>query len=432
MKKENLLAIFKLTEMATNLGNQFANMKNVNDAFALNKQKMDYASQLKREEAANLRNIKSQENANKAKLTEINELLEKTWKGLNMSGVVRDDLPALGAQFRTDEFEELLDENEATLTEDFVFTSQTANTFTEQQNRFQFEIDTKEKLLNELNPIFDSLQQNEEHIMKVGTSERIPLIKDYADIMEYVNLPENESVFKEPDWMTDEDGTILIYPEGHELAGQPMTHKKGDGSTRYTTKNNYLVQDLLQETRTKDGVDYGHKPKYKQAELNLASVYVNKQNAIQYGFDDIDSMIANLMSTEGLTKEDLGDIGLLDFKQLKGTSKSLQDPDNLNLLKDKLADSFFKIASIWGTNDLPYQKQFLGIGQSQENRDMYMMRIIKDWIVGEKALNADGSPMLDDKGQPIYSAVDGDASGGRFNSLYEDENGIVFNAGGAL
>ena len=109
MKKENLLAIFKLTEMATNLGNQFANMKNVNDAFALNKQKMDYASQLKREEAANLRNIKSQENANKAKLTEINELLEKTWKGLNMSGVVRDDLPALGAQFRTDEFEELLD-----------------------------------------------------------------------------------------------------------------------------------------------------------------------------------------------------------------------------------------------------------------------------------------------------------------------------------
>ena len=61
-----------------------------------------------------------------------------------------------------------------------------------------------------------------------------------------------------------------------------------------------------------------------------------------------------------------------------------------------------------------------------------MMRIIKDWIVGEKALNADGSPMLDDKGQPIYSAVDGDASGGRFNSLYEDENGIVFNAGGPL
>tara|TARA_R110002012_G_scaffold291891_1_gene486579 strand:- start:15826 stop:17289 length:1464 start_codon:yes stop_codon:yes gene_type:complete len=424
--KEDLLAIFKLTQMATDLGNTFATMNNANNAIALQQQKMDYANQLKKENAADTLNLTSRRNANSDKLKEINNLIQDNYSKLERSDILRSDLEHVGIFAQTDEFKKLLDENEATLTKDLSFTSQTADTFAENQNRIEFEIDTKEKIYNNLNDVLDKLSNNKEHMMQIGTEAGLnPFLKESEDIMAYVNLPENRALFKEKDYLRNELGDILV-----DANGMPIISKTGDG---YTDKNNYLVKDLLQETRRFQGVDYGSKPTYIQAQVDAKTNIVRNKDKTRTYFDDIDNFLDQLVKSGDYNEAELAEINLGNFKtNFKGTVDNYLDPNANMVLKDNLgksiiqlikqSDNFDKMEFADGSS---HKNQILAASGSQELTDNYIMKLIKESIVGKAQVDGDGD-YIKDNNSFVFGDVDGDYS--MFNKDYEDY-GPVFQEG---
>ena len=120
------LEFMKALQAAGNIADTFANMKTLNDSIIINERKLEKANLLKNDTYNKQLNVQNQITQNQRNVNESNKNLEEMWKRMELHGVAQQNFPTIGAQFKSDDYQDLLKEHEATLTDDLLLTVKAA------------------------------------------------------------------------------------------------------------------------------------------------------------------------------------------------------------------------------------------------------------------------------------------------------------------
>ena len=325
--------IITLLDSLGGIADTFTGFANSNNQLAQIQQAEEYKNFLKMENDERALDLQAVNAVNKQNFDNATTDLAESLSTLESHGVTRDKYQkSVLAPLRTDEMKEILDSQSIEITDDFQFILGEVTSHAEKLERNAHAAE----YMNNINKSLDSMETEitglQDRISQVSLDKGIKGMRDLADFETYVQDPNNAHLFKEPNYLTNENGDIIV------KNGKPMT----DGT--YGDELNYLGTAFLAPERWNMAGKRGFVKSYTQSEQNQAIAKMEKEVKINDNFERLNLALA-------ATDDEFKDrFNMHKFPELKGAKDLYNNPEAAIALREDLENTILKMfdhGSVW-------------------------------------------------------------------------------------
>ena len=149
-------------------------------------------------------NITAEKEVNQANYTQATNELQESMAFLSAHNVMTTDYSnKVLKKFKTDDMQEILKNQGIEITDELEVRMTGVNTLADKHNKYRLATDYMNQINDSLNLMESEVLGLSDHLKEVNINDGIKGYLDITDITNYINAPENASMFKVPEYMLD-------------------------------------------------------------------------------------------------------------------------------------------------------------------------------------------------------------------------------------